>query len=305
MDYTALLTKTWETVWNNKYLIILGVIVALLSGGGGGSPNFNTSFDSSNFGNQDFQGDFESVPNPFADVDTAAVGAVIAISIAVLCVVIVISLGLSYIARVANGGLIGGVNTLEGGGVSSFSHAWGLGWERGLPLFLINLVVSIPGFVFLLVVLGIVLAFLTTQGAIIDPNALLAANTGLIITGIVALCLTILISLPLAALQFFADRAAVIEGTGVFESFSRGWEVLRNNFGEAFLLFLITIAVRFMLGLALLVPSVIIACCCFLWPVGIALAGLIETYFSSLWTLAYLQWTGKDSPASRDVAPAV
>ena len=39
MDYGNLFSKTWDIIWKNKFLILLGVLVALSGfGGGGGNP---------------------------------------------------------------------------------------------------------------------------------------------------------------------------------------------------------------------------------------------------------------------------
>ena len=43
MDYGQLLSRAWNIIWEHKFLILLGVLVALGSAGGGGSnANFST-----------------------------------------------------------------------------------------------------------------------------------------------------------------------------------------------------------------------------------------------------------------------
>ena len=61
MDFGALLRRAWDLVWNYKWLVLLGVIIALGSGGGSSSPNIpNGSGSRYNFNNSDFNnGDFD------------------------------------------------------------------------------------------------------------------------------------------------------------------------------------------------------------------------------------------------------
>ena len=51
MDYGNLLKRSWDIVWHNKFLFILGFLAALGSGGTngnrGGQGNFNYTYDSS------------------------------------------------------------------------------------------------------------------------------------------------------------------------------------------------------------------------------------------------------------------
>jgi hypothetical protein len=103
----------------------------------------------------------------------------------------------------------------------------------------------------------------------------------------------------------------MLEDTGVFASYGRGWEVLKGNFGQAFLLFLIQLGAQIALGLILFVPSIILTICCIFLPVLWAVSGLIQAYFSTMWTLAWRQWTGREGSSGEPVmieptpAPAV
>jgi hypothetical protein len=57
-------------------------------------------------------------------------------------------------------------------------------------------------------------------------------------------------------------------------------------------LFLLQIAVSIVIGLVLLVPGIVIALCCLLWPVLLLVQGGFTAFYSTLWTLAWNQWTG-------------
>ncbi|MCC6904364.1 MAG: hypothetical protein IT326_00880 [Anaerolineae bacterium] len=310
MDYQSLLRRAWDIVWNNKHLIALGVIVALLSGGngGGGGSGFRGSGDFDGFNQEGETERMPDLPENFPDLealrDESAVPIIAAVIIALLCVAIVIGLVFLYIASVANGGLIGGVNAIESGRQSSFGIAWGMGWEKGVTLFLIALVQAIPGLTFLLVILGVGIGFVMNLDSLenLSPEMIFAQYTGLVIVVIALGCLVGLVSLVLEALKLFADRSAMLKGTGVFESYSGGWATLRAHIGEALVVFLIQIGIQIVLGLLMIVPGIIMALCCLLWPVLIAISGLIESYFSTVWTLAYRRWTGmEDAPKGEPI----
>ena len=83
----------------------------------------------------------------------------------------------------------------------------------------------------------------------------------------------------------------MLEGLGVFDSYRRGWEVATTNLAAAVLLFVIQIAITIGLGIALFVPSIVMVLCFVLWPVLLLIQGAIAAYFSTLWTLAWREWT--------------
>ena len=72
---------------------------------------------------------------------------------------------------------------------------------------------------------------------------------------------------------------------------SIGWAVLKTNFGAAFILFLIQIAISIGLALVLIGPSIVMVLCCLLWPLLLLIQGTIAAYFSTVWTLAWREWT--------------
>jgi hypothetical protein len=133
---------------------------------------------------------------------------------------------------------------------------------------------------------GLLAGFSQVLGA---PMRRVGPNVGILAVGII--CLALPISLVLNWLRTFANRACMIEDLGVLESYSRGWQVLTGNLGEAFVLFVIQIGIGIALGLLMIVPGILFALCCFLWPVLLLIQGTISAYFSTLWTLAWREWT--------------
>jgi len=111
------------------------------------------------------------------------------------------------------------------------------------------------------------------------------------------LCILGPIALVLNLLRVLANRACMLEELGVLASYRRGTEVLMANLGPAVILFVIQVVLTMGIGLLMAAPGLLACLCCFLWPVLLLLQGAMAAFFSSLWTLAWREWTG--------VAPAI
>jgi hypothetical protein len=307
MDYGDLLTRAWKIVWDNKWLVILGLVVALTSGGSNGGSRFNYGGSNSSAQNQG-EFDWRDLENmdqqdleQFLSKALPIAGVSAAILIPLCCIVLLIGIALWVAGTISAGALIAGVDQIEREGTSRLPDAWRPAWAKGWRLVGINLVAIIPGIVFFLVMAGIVFAAIATTSNVSD-SAIGPAVGGLIALFAVLCCAFVLVSIAIGALLIFAYRACMLEDTAVFESYGRGWEVLRGNIGQAIIILLIQVAISIVLGLLLILPSL----CCLLWPLLLLVGAVKETYFSTLWTLGWHQWTGT-SPAPRIVeqVPAV
>lgn len=282
MEYGKLITRSVNIVWENKFLIILGILAAL-SGGG--------SFGGSGGGGG---GSGSGQPGQFPQLEEEFAALAVGLVIAVICVVLFVGLILWAISTIARGGLIAGVDTIESGQKSSFSQAWRAGWQRVWTLLGIGFIPAIPGLVLFVVgILGVVAyggasAILGEQVA----GPLVGAELGIIV--ILLMCIVVPIALVLSILRTFAERAAMLENLGVVDSYKRGWNVLTSNLGEAVILFLLQIAIGIVIGLVLFFPGMILIICCF--PLMLVIQGAISAFTSTLWTLAWNTWTGKQPP---------
>jgi len=318
MDFGRLLSRAWDIIWEHKFLIVLGIIVAITgggNGGGGGGGNTGSNYgETGDYGEGDFQDfDFGKDFNPedFAlpDIESLIPGAMATgVIVAICCGLMILVIAFFYINRVATGGLIAGVNQIETVGTSSFAEAWKVGWASGIRMFLIGLVGVIPFLVTMLLIVIFIFAMVGVNTQVEDMEAQVMGNVGLMITIGGMFCIGLLVQLVVGVIQTFADRACVIQEKGVIESYTDGWGVLRENLGPAVLLFLIQFGIRLGIGLVLLVPSLIftLCCCCLAIPVLWVISGTIEAYFSTLWTLAWREWTqGPGEPMVIEQAPAV
>lgn len=282
MSYGEIVNRSVHIVWQNKFLILLGILASLGGGsfgggGGGGAGNGGSSGDLGQFG--DMADEFAAL----------ALGLLVAL----VCVIAIVGLVLWAISTIARGGLIAGVDAIESGEKSSFRQAWSAGWGRAGTLLGIGILPALPGLV--LFVAG-VMALGAYGGIVALVGEELDAITGTAGIGLtlgLLTCIVVPVVLVLSIVRNFAERACMLEGLGVIDSYRRGLAVLQANLGEAVLLFLLQIAIFLVLGIALFIPGIIVVICCFLWPLLLIAQGAGSAFVSSLWTLAWRNWTGK------------
>lgn len=296
MDYGKLITRAVNIVWENKFLILLGILVALASGplsspsgGGGGDQNGN--------GQGQSWGEWGEIP----EGGEAFLGLAAGLVLGLVCVGLIVGVALWVVSSVARGGLIAGVDTIESGGTSSFSQAWRAGWQKLWTLLGIGFLPALPGLV--LFVVGLLAAVgyggmsALAGGEWADP----AGIAGWAIPLAALACLAVPVALALSILRNFAERACMLEDLGVVDAYRRGAAVLMANLGEAIILFLIQIASAIVLFAVLFVPGIIVVLCCLLWPLLLALQGAVSAVISAIWTLAWRDWTAR--PAQAAAAP--
>ncbi|UCG24723.1 MAG: hypothetical protein JSW55_01625, partial [Chloroflexota bacterium] len=138
MEYGKIISRSANIVWQNKFLMVLGILAAIGSGffsgsgGGGGDGSVDTGFGD--------PGQFSEFGDEIAAFAIGAVGVVFVL----ICIGLFIGIVLWVISTVARGGLIASVDSIEAGEKSSFSQAWGAGWNKVWTLLGISLLPAIP-----------------------------------------------------------------------------------------------------------------------------------------------------------------
>lgn len=315
MDYGELLQRTWKVVWNNKFLILLGIVVALGTSGpwGRGSGGGGTGYQepgpsyppSGEFqappGFPENSGElrelFDSLVREFEETTGIQVEMVGALVFIIIAVALLIGLTVWGMVVIARGGLIAGVNEIEVAGSSGLVPAVSAAWQRGWQLIGINLVPAIPNLILFLIGAGMFFSYFGSVDNYWDAlTDLFTTGTGFsMLFGMGAVvCMGALVAIALDILRTFAERACMIEESNVFESYGRGWEVLRGNLAEALLLLLIQIGISIALWMVMFVPGFVMIICCLLWPLLLVIQGTIKTYFLTMWTLAWREWAGSE-----------
>lgn len=311
MDYMGIIKRGWSHTWNNKFLWALGFLAALGSGGA-----------YSNSGRYTFNSDDASAMSAWMTPERAAAltGGIIAFA----CIGFIVGIILWLVSLSARGGLIRAVADLElGTGKPTFGEAFRAGWKHvGRLVGMTILLYIVPTILILVLVVG----FITVIGGAAvmgsnmdDPSGLMAGIGGLSLVFLCLLCLLIPFMIILEFIYPFAFRGIVLRGMGARESLRHGWAVLKENLGEIIILglgfFFIGLVVA-LVALAILAPVALIAGVPFMALMrsdatalqGILVAlGLLVTvvvsalisaittsWQSSTFTLAYLEWTGKN-----------
>ena len=287
MDFGNLFTRAWDTLWKNSFLILLGVLAVLGSGNSGGAGQSRYAFQADDmpwsgtgffdYGNDLLNGGFQNI----------AIGGVL---LMVIIALILFGLVLWVLGLIAKGGLISAVDDLERGNPTGFVAGFQAGWEKGWKLLGIGLVPAIPGLILFVILVSVLVFSGVRFGAGVDVgmNEVRAFAPLIFVT-----CLFVPIMLIVSALKTFANRACMLEGTGVIASYRRGLQVLGDNLGPAVILYLLQVVINIAIGIIFLLPAILAAICCFLWPLLILVQAAFVTFYSILWTLAWREWVGE------------
>ena len=170
MDYGNLISKTWDIIWKNKFLILLGVLVALSGfGGGGGNPaqfaSSGNDLDWQNFPRFDYE---YGSPIQNLDLPLIAVGGIVLL----VAFLFLVGLVLWTLGTISRGGLISAVNEIELGNPTNFSEAFRAGWQKGWRLIGIGLVPALPGLILIftsLITLGVYGGFEVLSRGVNNP----------------------------------------------------------------------------------------------------------------------------------------
>lgn len=291
MDFGKLISRAWDILWKNAFLILLGVLAVLGQGGSSSAGQSRFIFERGdmpwdNLGSIDFGGAW-----PNWDISGFAIGGIVLLVIAFALFFLVLwALGL-----VARGGMISAVDDLERGTETNFVSAFQAGWGKGWRLLGIGLVPAIPG----LILVAITISTFAITGSVVVTEMEYGLNGVRAFTPLLILiCLFVPIMLLVSALQTFANRACMLEDTGVIASYRRGLGVLGSNLGPAVVLFILQVVINIVLGIVFFIPGILVGMCCLLWPLLILIQGAFAAFYSTLWTLAWREWVGGDLAAA-------
>jgi len=293
------LRRTWQITWRFKGLWILGILAGCSGGGGGGGSSSGSG------GGVRYQFDGGRFPGPdyyFRNVDP---NVLVFLTTALICLGILLVIGLFVLGILGQAGLISGFDLADEGHAVTLSNAF----RRGLHYFW-----KILGAQVLLWILAVIVVIVLFGG-----GALLALGT----LGVALICLVPLACLLVPALLLFGvyvmltQVALVVEELDFSAAFSRSWQVMRENIGNVILLGLILIVGGAVVGFLLTLPvlaaalpaltalaiggdqvvaggiALSVLATVVLLPVLILVNGVIQTFATGVWTIAYRRMTGR------------
>jgi len=317
MDPVKILKRAWHILWSYRALWVFGLILALTAAGSsGGSGNNGVRFSGDNR-TQRYDAPLpenwrEEIGKAFAEagkeisrvfedglpalgISKGELTALLWIGAIFLLVMMAIGIMMAVARYVSETAVIRMVDEYEATDTKmSVRQGFRIGWSRtSWRLFLINLIVSIPVFVLLAVmaVAGFMIYRMVASG-----NDTLAAAGLISVIGVVFLFIfvVVIVSIFLGLLRHFFWRACALEDLGVGESLRRGFAMVRENWKNVGLMWLIMIglgiawAIVSVIAVVLTIPIVLLTTVA---AVAIAaIPGLLLVGFFSLFLSGYLPW---------------
>ena len=297
LDIKKILTRSFHILWNYRMLWVFGFILALtVAGGSSGSNSARTSSggNSGNNGNTGNNQQFNIQPGngwenlkgntpreKMADAFRQIGDAIaqlhakypvefqmgIAVAVTILVMLMIFSFIGAILRYVAETSTIRMVNEYEQTSVKvGFRQGWKYGWSRASwRLFLINFIVHIPTLI-LFVILGLIGWWIVTavlSGVETSLVTSLIAGIGL---AFISILVTIVVMVVLYLLRDISWRISVLEDAGVMDALRRGGDLMKRNWKNVGLMWLVMIGIKiawalvfFLLIFPLLIVSVITA----------------------------------------------
>ena len=318
MQYTDIVWRSFRISWRHKYLWL----IALFSGEGGG--NFGSGGGGGGGGGAG--GGTQATGN----IDTAAMqdqitrfltdnaGLILVLVVAWLVLVVIFFI----IAAICEGA------TIRATAEHDAERPWGLGmsWRAGM-----HTLWAVVRFRLLLIALGLPLALLVVgllAGIVI---AILNQNAGAAVPLILVGLLLIVAGIPYAIYLFFLDRlgsrALVLEQLGAVASIARGHRLLIKRLGRTLIVWLLSIAVGIVVGVAttvvlaiVFIPlllvggafsngdlvsnvGLLVVGAVVLIPLSLVVGGFLSAQSATYWTLAFRRLDLEPQPPASPPPP--
>lgn len=260
MPYFDIVTRSFRIAWNHKYLWL----IALFSGEAG---SFNFSYSQGTNQNTDVG----TAQQHFATWLGNNAGLVAALTIAAF----IVAIGFFLLAAICEGATIRAAAEHDADRPFGLRQAWAMGVHTMWVIVRFRLLL-------LLVYLPFVILFVAWLVALI---AAIARENAAAIAGIAGGGLALLLALVVAAIYvFFLDRlgsrAVILEERKAVPAIARAHRLLFKRFGRTLVVWLLSIAVAFAVGVALFCLSTLIGL-----PFYVAIAAAASTGSPLLWPI--------------------
>ncbi|MBC7251799.1 MAG: hypothetical protein H5T62_16165 [Anaerolineae bacterium] len=291
MDYGNILSRAWRITWDHRVLWLFGLLASL-------SFEFRLNVDNLPPSTQQWLREVASHP---------AFGPVVA---GIIVLSLLVELLLAVLNALGRAALVDQVNRIEEGNPVSASSGWEAGKRYGWRVFLIAFLLGLPSMVIILAGLVPVLIASVRDGWISGEGVPNIVNL-VFLCFVPSCCLAAVLGIVLNTIGALAERTCVLEGRSVWQSIRGGWELLRDNLGSVGMLWLILLGLRIGISLILGIPACLLVTLAVVptmllmqeslsaglaglcgvaflfWVAGTAVNSVIETFFSTCWTLGY------------------
>jgi hypothetical protein len=308
MDPVKILKRAWAILWSYRALWIFGLILAIASAGAGGRGN-NTNYQQDRNSPpptpQNLQDAFRDAGRelqtflhegiPSAHISGQALTTFLWVLGGFIVLMLLVGIVVAVARYVSETAVIRMVDEYEGSGNKmTVRQGFRLGWSNtSWRLFLINLIVNLPLIAGLLLVVMVAAAFVFSAA---NGNMKFTPASVLLAVGFVLLVIfvTVIVTILLHLLRNFFWRICVLENASVGESLRRGFEMVRENWKNVGLMWIVMIGLGIVWGIAMIIlvivtlPVVIVTAIIAALVVALPfllLVGLFSTFLSS-----YLPW---------------
>jgi hypothetical protein len=270
MDPIKILKRAWYILWSYRALWVFGLILAIATGAGAQSSGSNSSTQGgeTNYqGGENFNPDGETLKEAVQEVkdlieqgltesgnQVEDISTLLWIGVAFLLFNLILGLIITIARYVSETAVIHMVDEYENTGTRiTVREGFRVGWSRtSWRLFLINFLVNLPAILtmILFISLGVAALVMYSSGnqepaVILVMVSAIGAFFFLLVVGIFSILLNFL--------KNFFWRASVLENLGVRESLRRGFQMVRDHWKDAGIMWLVMIG----LGIVWAVVSVI------------------------------------------------
>jgi hypothetical protein len=296
IPYIEILKQAGQIVWQNRFLLWFGLLIAL------GSPG---SFNIGN--NNEFGSRGEAAKNFFA----LHWGIVLALVI----ILFIIGIALLLVSLVAKAGLVKSVNLVAQSKKTDFRS----GWKSGKKYF---------GKLFKLAILFILAIFVIMIILAVPVIYLIAAKFwfGAILVGIFAIAIFIPLIFIFALTKIYAEFYIILSDLHIRSAIETGYGLLVKNIGHSIIFALLLVAVSIVAGIVLLpvagialvilVPAgvafyylskiafaIFLGCAILFFLAAILfVSAIFQTYKTAAWTLFFQEIAKVEKPETEKVA---
>jgi len=317
MDPVKILKRAWHILWSYRALWVFGLILALTAAGSSGGNGNNGARFSGDSSNQSYEAPLpenwrEEISKAFAEagkefsriledglpalgISKGELTALLWVGAVFVLVMLVVGLVMTIARYVSETAVIRMVDEYEATDTKmTVRQGFRIGWSRtSWRLFLINLIVNIPVFL-LLVVMGVAGFVIYTMVAGQSGDFAVAGIVGVIGVVFLAIFVVVILSIFLGLLRHFFWRVCALENVGVGESLQRGFTLVRENWKNVGLMWLVMIG----LGIAWMLVSIIaiiltipiVAITAIIGALVAAIPGLLLVGLFSTFLNGYLPW---------------
>lgn len=302
MDPIKILKRSWHILWSYRALWVFGLILALAGAGSTGNIGNNSSYQYNRNDQPQFNQNWnpEDVPQSIreafdemrvliaekADINPQELNTLIWLGVAALVLFIIVGILIAIARYIAETAVIKMVDEYEASGTQrTVRQGFHLGWSvTSWRLFLINLIVNLPGFVLLAILLGCGIAIY--RMAISGGAASMVGIISLIGVVFLSIFVAVILGILLGLLRHFFWRACALEGLDVRDSLARGFAMVRENWKSVGLMWLIMIGLGIVWAIASLILVLItLPIVAITFIVGVVVAAIPALLLAGLFSL--------------------